>query len=103
MREYLAVPGGKADSMSGMDRVPRRSALRLAVGSYTVCLYHPLSCPHTNPCPYFLLSPCLPPPPRLPCAIVGRGPRQAPGVLSKSNPAAGDERTPASTGCAAAH
>ena len=52
--------------MSGKEMVPRRSAEREAVGSYTVCLYHPLSWPQMNQGPYFFDSP--PPPPRRPPA-----------------------------------
>lgn len=37
--------------------VPRLSADSDAVGSYTVCLYQPLSWPHTNQGPYFLHRP----------------------------------------------
>lgn len=48
LRVYLTVEG-KALSISGRDTAPRLSADRLAVGSYTVCLYQQLSWPHTNP------------------------------------------------------
>lgn len=36
----------KQHSMSGRDTVPLRSADKEAVGSLTVCLNHPESCPH---------------------------------------------------------